>query len=441
MKQIVKKVFLFIFLSSILVGVVLYGRGYRLNLNQKGVQSTGILVITSYPDGAKIYIDGKLKGATNTTISLLPGEYTVRIEKEGLIPWERKITMKGEWVIKLGPSLFPKNPALTPITNLGITYTKIPPNADSMILFSQTGSIEDDGIYLLDLNKPLIPLTSPLRQIANRKTLGDSFDLASASAILSPDEKQIQLNYTDPNTTLTKSYLLDTDKLNPSLFEITQSISNIYDSWTQKEQKKLKKLIESLKKPLSPIAKRSFSIISFSPDLTKVAYIALEDITLPLVIKPKLIATNQTPETRTIQKGNMYVYDKKEDKNYLIAQKKELDILPKSDKKELFPYLFTSTPTPFLSSQTPTPQDQVFIKTSYEITKYYYWYPDSTQIVKQEKNKILIMEFDGTQKRTIYAGPFKNNLSAVSSDGKLLILLNLNPESSKYPDVYSVGIR
>ena len=56
-------------------GVILYGMGYRFSLNKgtPAVSGTGLLVATSAPDGAQVFINEHLTTATDNTINLEPG--------------------------------------------------------------------------------------------------------------------------------------------------------------------------------------------------------------------------------------------------------------------------------------------------------------------------------------------------------------------------------
>ena len=69
------------------------------------------------------------------------------------------------------------------------------------------------------------------------------------------------------------------------------------------------------------------------------------------------------------------------------------------------------------------------------------WFFDSRHLVEHEGDKISIVEFDDTSKQIIYSGPHEGSFFDVTSDGKLLILANLNPQFNKTPDIYAVGIR
>jgi hypothetical protein len=93
--------FIFIFLFIILsLSISLYAAGYRLvwswplNLSQT-LQRTGMLIIESRPSNALVEINRRLSGnkiSTPAKISnLLPGEYIIRLEKDGYWPLERRI--------------------------------------------------------------------------------------------------------------------------------------------------------------------------------------------------------------------------------------------------------------------------------------------------------------------------------------------------------------
>ncbi|MGH7246131.1 MAG: PEGA domain-containing protein, partial [Candidatus Levyibacteriota bacterium] len=101
-KQLILGICIFVFLVLITIVVVLYGKGYRFGLDngRPQVKGTGLLVATSTPDGAQVFIDGHLSTATNNTINLAPGMYDVRITKPGYFDWDKKIRIDAEVVSK-----------------------------------------------------------------------------------------------------------------------------------------------------------------------------------------------------------------------------------------------------------------------------------------------------------------------------------------------------
>ena len=393
MKFLFTRLFLIVVFISLLLGLIAYARGYRLNFSKKTITSTGILVTSSYPDGAKIYINNELKGATNSNLTLPPGKYQVEIKKDGYSSWEKNLTVKGELITKADALLFPQNPSLSPITSLGIVRAFFSPKSNKTVLFSQNENIEKDGIYLLENTKKPLSIFNPLKLLALKTILPEDFQLKNGKITFSPDGKQIIL------TTPTSSYLFSTEEETKEPFDITSSKETIEQAWLKDEEINSQKILETFKDPLPKIASDSFKIVSFSPDESKILYEATKSASLPLIIKPPLIGANQTPQERELKKGSLYVYDKKEDKNFQIPNSK---------------------------SQIPNSM---------------LWFPDSLHLVINEGKQISIMEYDGENKQTVYSGPFEQDFVAVTSDGKLLILANLNPQTNKLPDVYAVGIK
>ena len=123
--------------------------------------------------------------------------------------------------------------------------------------------------------------------------------------------------------------------------------------------------------------------------------------TLAPVIDPPLIGANPTEEIRKIVPGNYYIYDRKEDKNYLLF---------KSDPESK-------------TSALPV------------------WYSDSKHLLVVENEKIFIHDYDGLNKRSVYSGPFSRDfLAAWPTGGKILILTNFN-QTGPLADLYEVDLR
>jgi hypothetical protein len=51
------------------------------------------------------------------------------------------------------------------------------------------------------------------------------------------------------------------------------------------------------------------------------------------------------------------------------------------------------------------------------------------------------VDYDNSNRQAVYSGPFEANFFTTTSDGKIIVLANLNPEGNKLPDLYLVGIR
>lgn len=399
MKFLLSRLFLLAMFVGSLISLIAYARGYRLNFSKKTITSTGILVASSYPDSAKIYINGEFQGATNSNLTFPPGKYQIEIKKDGYSSWKKNLTIKGELVVKVDALLFPQNPSLSPITSLGVVKAQFSPINNKTIILSENDEVEKDGIYLLENTKKTLSIFNPLKLLVLKAVLTEDFSLKNAQITFSPDGKQIML------TTPTSSYLLSTEEETKQPFDITGSKETIEQAWLKNEKTNSQKILETFKDPLPKIASDSFKIINFSPDESKILYQATKNTALPPIIKPALIAANQTPEERDLKKDSLYVYDKKEDKNFRINLDKKL------------------------------------LSSNFELLTFILWYPDSTHLIINEGKQISIIDYDGENKQSVYSGPFEQDFVAVTSDGKLLILANLNPQTNKLPDVYAVGIK
>jgi hypothetical protein len=63
------------------------------------------VTVKSTPQGADINVDGKFMGSTPSTIQLSPGEHLVSVEKQGLRPWQRTMTVTAGGSVTLDATL------------------------------------------------------------------------------------------------------------------------------------------------------------------------------------------------------------------------------------------------------------------------------------------------------------------------------------------------
>ena len=387
MKILLRIILLLLFFTTLFL-IISYARGYRFDFAKRSVKSTGIISVTSNPKAAKIFINSELKGVTDTNLTLTPDNYLVEVKKDGYTSWSKKINLKGELVINVDPVLFPINPSLSPLTNLGIIKAVATEDGDKIVIFAT------DFIYLFDAGKKTLPFFPPLNKIIDLSLLPNTIDLIKTTVIFSPDQKQAIFEFTEASYLLS----LQEDNLNP--LEVTLSKDTLIEAWQKEKTKNFDKILETFPKNFDKIASDSFSIIAFSPNETKLLYQAKNDADIPLMIEPILIATNQTTEERSIKKGRIYVYDRKEDKNFLLT-----------------------------NNQLPITNNQIK------------WYFDSRHLVVEQNKKIAIIDYDDMNKQTVYSGPFENSFFNPTNDGKVIVLVNLNSQVNELPDLYLVGIR
>jgi hypothetical protein len=63
------------------------------------------VTVKSTPVGADINVDGKFVGNTPSTIPLPPGDHMISVEKEGLRPWQREMTVSAGGSINIDATL------------------------------------------------------------------------------------------------------------------------------------------------------------------------------------------------------------------------------------------------------------------------------------------------------------------------------------------------
>ena len=108
--------FLIIFIFSCPF-VILYCKGYRLDFENRSLIKTGAIFIKAKPGNYKIYLDEELIKETNFLFNstfikkLLPGEYNIKVKRNGYFTWEKNLEVKEERVEEArNILLFPKDP-------------------------------------------------------------------------------------------------------------------------------------------------------------------------------------------------------------------------------------------------------------------------------------------------------------------------------------------
>lgn len=402
---------------------IIFARGYRLDFSKKQLEPTGLLVATSAPDGAQVWVDGVLKSATNTTISLPPGKYSIELKRDGYYSWQKNITIKKEEVIRTEAILFPTAPSFRPITFSGALYPVISPTGDRLIFAvpvkqpatdsanmigkpsspsavpnRQLGSPvlpTKSGLWILDLSEFPLGLARDPKQIVLST---NNLDWSKATISWSPDSRQILAVFmtSAKQSTVRSAYLLDPSKINlpGELVDVSQDLSTIRSAWTSDKNQLLSAQMTKLPPVAREIIASSSGKITFSPDETRILYQATASATLPNNIIPPLPGSNSQPEQRVLSAGSFYVYDLKEDKNFLISQTDHLS-----------------------------------------------WFPSSRHLVKVEPGKISVLEYDDTNQVTIYSGPFfDQSVFPYPNGSKLAIVTNLG-SSDPIPNLYALILR
>ncbi|MGI8419715.1 MAG: PEGA domain-containing protein [Candidatus Levyibacteriota bacterium] len=416
-RQIIVSIVVILLLLGATVLVILYGKGFRPT-NQGGVlklSKTGILSLNSYPNGAEVYINGHLTVATNNnSLNLAPGKYNVKITKEGYSDWQKDFEIKPEQVSYAEATLFPQAPSLQSISTYGIQSAIIDPTGTKLAFNLASSSAKRNGIYVYDMtsrNFPILAGQSNTTQIVD--DTGDNF--SQAKMAWSPDGTQILASISASTNASPTFYLLNTKNLNQTPQDITALYTNTLDLWKQQRKDKEAAQIKSLPAAVQKFAKTSWSILSWSPDENEILYQASQSAEMPVMKKPRLIGDNNLYEQRRLDQNSIYVYNIKEDFNTRILN--QVDKVCTIDDTQCNCDEFTKCPLPLT------------------------WLPDSNHLLYVHNKTIYVIEDDGSNQTTLYAGPFVDHYVFPWPDGsKLVILTNFN-NSSVPPTLYSIGLK
>ena len=404
------------------LSISLFIRGYRPDFKNKILAPTGLLSATSTPKSASVHINDRLITATNDTINLPPGDYKIKIEKDGYSPWEKEITLKKEIVYQTNTHLFRSVPDLNPLTLSGAINPTLSPDGSQVVYSVASASASvDNGLYVLKLsNSPLnIARSSPKQVSANYKNI----NWPDAHFVFSPDSQKILAYFKKDQelspTIFTKEWIKNVSTahlfnsgdtiFSRDLLDVTLQLPFLKEEWLAIHQEltiaKLNKLPESFQKTASDSA----DFILWSSEENKIAYLADKDATIPEnIITPPPAQSTQTQE-RQIKAGHIYVYDIEDDTNFHIADSQ--DLAPNPNYSEI-------NNQPFFLS----------------------WLPYSHHLVFIQNNKIKVIEYDGTNNLDLYAGQFDQKVVFPYPDGNKLIILT-HPYDSAPENLYAISIK
>jgi len=319
---IILSVFSFVILGT--YGVTLIARGYRPSLQADGltISATGLLSATSRPKGASVYVNNSLVTATDDTLNLSPGDYLVKIVKDGYFPWQKNIKIKKEIVYQTDTELFRSNPDLKPITQSGAINPTVSPNYSKIIYaVASASATTNNGLYLIELSSNILSLNNYTPQ--QLATNFPGIDWSKATFTFSPNSTEILANFKQNN----QNYLikLNTPVLASNLIDVTPKLSFIQKDWNLQESDIIKTKINRLPIELKTIvATSSASDILFSSTDDKILYLSKIDTKLPDgIISPPPAQSTQL-QSRNIEKDNYYVYDTQDDTNYKIGSQKAI---------------------------------------------------------------------------------------------------------------------
>ena len=461
---------LLIFLATgafIIIGTILmirYAKGYRPTM-QGTVKGTGLLAANSFPPGAELYINDRLRSATDTTLNLDPGVYDIKIQKDGYYTWIKKLTIEEELVTQTNATLFPVTPTLQPLTYTGAINPIPAPDGSALVFAVASASASTkNGLYVQDLSSGTLSFNRSARQISRGS---DNFDYTKASYTWSPSGSQILVSF-NPKSNI----LLDSSRFNDlaTLKDVSSELPTIFQEWEQElaraEKTRFTKLPPYFQDMLTDSTDASASAkianLYLSPDGDKLLYQAKDSFTLPIDLLPNLPSESTQAEDRNLEKGNWYTYDLKEDKNFFLASSPESEDEEDKILIEKLPLLENvlsemttkSADTPAelggasssayrqLSQGRSTRETISLLNAQYapiSITSAQ-WYSDSYHLVLSSDAGIAIVEYDRGNYTTVYAGPFDHSFVYPWPDGsRIITLIQFSPDT--IPNLYTIKLK
>lgn len=375
-------------------------KGYSFSAKEGRLVGTGILSVTSLPDGASVYVDGHLATATNANLSNLPPrKYKVRVIKDGFIPWEKEIEVKEGVVSAVKITLFPALPTIYPLTHNGVVSPILSPDGQKLafaVPFSADNPLrQKGGLWVWTMTSQPIAFNrndGPRQLVASSPSL----DFAKASYRWSPDSKQLLVTMQEGEQTgdaSKRSFLLafDSSTSISDLRDITPMIDSVTKGWeedksAQEETRAL--LIKDLK--LKETATVS-GVLKWSPDETKFI-VGDKRLEKPLLSPQPSPSANTTQTTGS---STVKVYDLEKNQSYNLP--------------------------PALA---------------------YYWLPDSLHVILVQEDKIGIAEFDGSNVAEIVAGKFEPQFVFPWPDSsRMVVLTSFATTTASKPNLFGINLK
>ena len=382
--------------------VIFWARGFKPNFQKAKIERTGLIVASSIPTGARVYLDNRLTSATDTNIAFLePKTYHVRIEKDGYAKWEKDVEVKADLATEIKALLFPTAPEIKPLTTTGSFNPTLSPDG-SKIAYGVPG--ERGGLYVMPMSDRPFPFrASPRLVVANQLASfagGTGFDFTDANFLWAPDSKQLVARFTTKEGQPLSNLLIDSDKDQQEPRDITAALTATLANW--QEEITAKAQTQAVLVPDSVKQATAAAKVESQKDLTL--------STLPLLASLAFGGTLNYYPTGLI-------FSPDEEKILYIDKQARYKVYDLKNKKEF------------------TLPDFADLKTIS-------WYPDSNHLVIAQKDLISAIEADGNNKMTVYSGKFENGFIFPHPSGtRLIILTALTQQEGTPANLYSINLK
>ena len=255
----------FLLMLGLAAGLVFYAGGWRVNLEQQTLTQTGMLAVRSLPEGAKVFLDGKLTTATDQTIdSLSPGTYHLRVIKEGFTPWEKVVEVFPELVTDITAVLVSQSPRLEPLTNTGVSAYALSSSQDRLAY--TTKNSDRPGIWSVSLAGTAVNLFRTSASVLISDTGNYLYSNAEKLA-WSPDDREMLIKMN-----VEGYYWLDLTTSPPRLIEELTDPEPALAEWQAKVTRNRQKYLERVEIPTELVEVALDPATVWSPDEQKFLY-------------------------------------------------------------------------------------------------------------------------------------------------------------------------
>lgn len=363
--------------------VYLYTSGYRLARNERQLnvdfKRTGLINAKSVPEGANVYINDVLYTATDDTIGgLNPGQYNLKIQKNGYVSWEKVIEVFPELVTDITAVLVSQTPKLEPLTNTGARLPVISPSLEKLAFFSKDP--KESGIWVIPLTNTGFGLFGTSSNSVIQDTLSTIFSNGK-SIEWSPDETELLVQ--GPNDIF---YIVD---IAEKTLETTASPDLTRDTWAKEQAEDRRRIADRAELPEAvrtlALDRNSF----WAPDMKKFLY-----------------------KVETDTNFEYHVYN----------MEKPLPIGERLDNTVLV-----------INKTEPQPVINWFADSFHLILT-------EGNVEQDNKGTVSLIRIDGTNKTEVYNNTMYNkNVYSAPGGDKLLFLTSF--KSNNQTDLYGIGIR
>jgi hypothetical protein len=266
--ELIKSLITILLLISITVSLFLYTSGYRVRKKQDtsmDIEQTGMISAKSIPEGAAVYIDGKLITATDDTIpGISQGLHNLRMTKKGFFEWEKDIEVYEALVTDITAVLVAQSPRIEPLTTTGAQLPVISPSLKQIAYFSN--DVETPGVWVIPLNDGLTLFRSNPGVVLQNTKFNTYSD--GTSIEWSPDEKYLLVE--------SSSGTFHKVNIDTHISETVLAPEELRKEWYTKQKVKRESFIEKsgLSGDIADLAKAD-SVV-WSPDNEKFLYKKVE---------------------------------------------------------------------------------------------------------------------------------------------------------------------